>query len=259
MSNSTIQILRSYSNTAPQSLLDGELAYSFVANTLYIGSNTYGIIAISDQATANLARNLANTKVNKSGDNLTGPLYFTVNPSISNLGFGAIQDPSGYTADVFVDQQGVAQLNWSNTNFVYVDGVTASIQSPNVLISAETTGNAKILVTGGATYNAWTFSQDGHLLWPDGTYQNTAFVGYATDNVARDTANASFIQANTPSYVANSASVYANSAFLKANTPSDVANSAASYANAAFAAANTAASEPNALAAWSRICFSPSV
>jgi hypothetical protein len=66
--------------------------------------------------------------------------------------------------------------------------------------------------------------------------------------------NAAFLQANTPSNVANSAASYANSgfavanssagyansAFLRANTPSDVANSAASYANSAFISANAA-------------------
>ena len=44
--NTTIQILRSYSNTAPSTLEDGELAYSFVSNTLFIGSNTNQIISI---------------------------------------------------------------------------------------------------------------------------------------------------------------------------------------------------------------------
>lgn len=53
-------------------------------------------------------------------------------------------------------------------------------------------------------------------------------------------ANAAFLQANTPSYTANSAASYANSAFLAANTPSNVANSAASYANSAFGKANSA-------------------
>ena len=37
MANTTIQILRSYANTAPPVLEDGELAYSFVSNTLFIG------------------------------------------------------------------------------------------------------------------------------------------------------------------------------------------------------------------------------
>lgn len=46
MANTTIQILRSYSNPAPTDLADGELAYSFVSNTLFIGSNTNQIISI---------------------------------------------------------------------------------------------------------------------------------------------------------------------------------------------------------------------
>jgi hypothetical protein len=74
----------------------------------------------------------------------------------------------------------------------------------------------------------------------------------STDSWGRNQANAAFLQANTPSHVANSAAsyanssfvtansagVYANSAFLAANTPSHVANSAASYANSAFTRAN---------------------
>ena len=48
---STIQILRSYSNTTPTTLDDGQLAYSFVSNTLYIGSNT-GVRIIGDPSTA---------------------------------------------------------------------------------------------------------------------------------------------------------------------------------------------------------------
>jgi hypothetical protein len=59
-------------------------------------------------------------------------------------------------------------------------------------------------------------------------------------SAAFNTANAAFIQANTPSNVANSAASYANSAFLQANTPSHVANSASSYANSAYTQANTA-------------------
>ena len=50
--------------------------------------------------------------------------------------------------------------------------------------------------------------------------------------------NAAFEQANTGSG-SGAAGSYANSAFLQANTPSNVANSASAYANGAFAAANT--------------------
>mgnify|MGYP003343139839 CR=1 FL=1 len=46
MANSVIQILRSYANTAPANLADGELAYSFVSNTLFIGDQYGDVIQI---------------------------------------------------------------------------------------------------------------------------------------------------------------------------------------------------------------------
>jgi hypothetical protein len=46
-SNTHIQILRSYANTAPTTLLDGELAYSFISQTLFIGDVANNVAAIS--------------------------------------------------------------------------------------------------------------------------------------------------------------------------------------------------------------------
>lgn len=46
MANTTIQILRSYANTRPTTLDDGELAYSFASNTLFIGSQFGQIVQI---------------------------------------------------------------------------------------------------------------------------------------------------------------------------------------------------------------------
>lgn len=46
MANTTIQILRSYANTRPSTLEDGELAYSFVSNTLFIGTQYSQIVEI---------------------------------------------------------------------------------------------------------------------------------------------------------------------------------------------------------------------
>jgi hypothetical protein len=60
VSNTSIQILRSYANTRPQTLNDGELAYSFVANTLYIGDRDDKIISIGGLTST---ENLANTIV----------------------------------------------------------------------------------------------------------------------------------------------------------------------------------------------------
>ena len=46
MANTTIQILRSYVNTQPTTLADGELAYSFLSNTLFIGDQSNNVIGI---------------------------------------------------------------------------------------------------------------------------------------------------------------------------------------------------------------------
>ena len=46
MANTVIQILRSYANTRPTTLDDGELAYSFVSNTLFIGTQYNQIVEI---------------------------------------------------------------------------------------------------------------------------------------------------------------------------------------------------------------------
>ena len=60
---SPIQILRSYANTEPTYLLDGQPAYSFVNQTLYIGNTTGAAIVIGGNSvvgTALAAYNEAN-------------------------------------------------------------------------------------------------------------------------------------------------------------------------------------------------------
>jgi len=59
MANTTIQILRSYANTRPSNLEDGELAYSFASNTLFIGDTSNKIIQIGGPGyLANITVNL---------------------------------------------------------------------------------------------------------------------------------------------------------------------------------------------------------
>ena len=61
-SNTVIQILRSYANTKPSSLNDGELAFSFLSNTLFIGDDAGDIIEIGGETyISNVA---ANTVIN---------------------------------------------------------------------------------------------------------------------------------------------------------------------------------------------------
>lgn len=64
MSNTVIQILRSYANTAPTTLADGELAYSFAANALYIGDNAGRVILIGGSSFAqNVTVAVANVSI----------------------------------------------------------------------------------------------------------------------------------------------------------------------------------------------------
>jgi hypothetical protein len=59
MANTVIQILRSYANTRPTTLDDGELAYSFVSNTLFIGTQYNQIVEIGGpNYIANVSPNL---------------------------------------------------------------------------------------------------------------------------------------------------------------------------------------------------------
>jgi len=61
MSNTHIQILRSRNIPAPLNLVDGELAYSFVSNTLFIGAATYtganNILKVGGQYYTNIIDN----------------------------------------------------------------------------------------------------------------------------------------------------------------------------------------------------------
>ena len=59
MANTVIHIKRSYANSSPLTLKDGELAYSFVSNTLFIGDNSDDIIPIGGPGyLANVTLNL---------------------------------------------------------------------------------------------------------------------------------------------------------------------------------------------------------
>jgi hypothetical protein len=110
---------------------------------------------------------------------------------------------------------------------------TSTFTGATAEITVDTT-KSTIVVHDGSTAGGFALARESALS------SNVASI-----TSAFNAANAAFLQANTPSYTANSAASYANSAFLSANTPSYTANSAASYANSGFAVANSAASYAN--------------
>jgi len=209
MANTLIQLKSSTSNAAPIVLDVAEPAYSYVSNTLFIGTAAgNGVLPIGGQfyvaqqelifAKTNAAFAAANTG---SGAASAG--------SYANSAFLVANTPN-YVAN--------SAASYANAGFAVANSAASYANSS--FLSANTPSN----VANSAAL-----------------YANSAFAAAnnASDTWVRNQANAAFLQANTPSYTANSAALYANSAFLQANTPSYVANSAAAYANGAFAAANT--------------------
>ena len=142
-------------------------------------------------------------------------------------------------ANSFMIRQSIGGINVS-TNLIHV--------SPTGVISLNDEAQGK---TSGVLF--WKVPED--IVNTDYVYQNAnnpstmrGIIRIEQNiGVVQNIANAGYVQANTPSHVANSAGTYANGAFVQANaafivanTPSHVANSAAIYSNGSFVQANAA-------------------
>jgi hypothetical protein len=205
-------------------------------NVLNVGNNDIIFPGIIAQFVGNnesyLQVNLQNLKSNGSTDYVATADIGTDTVNYIDMGIaGSTDEDPSYPIIKPMD------------GYVYVQGNTSTTVGGNLLFGTITTHRDISFFQGGTGANnvvaKFVYNSGLHLLqkpitFADGTSQNTSFAGAAT------AANAAFLQANTPSHVANSAALYANGAFLQANTPSHVANSAALYANGAFTKANNA-------------------
>ena len=87
MSNTHIQILRSYTTTTPTTLKDGELAYSFISNTMFIGDHSNDIIKVGGQYYTNVidsstSTNTPSTIVLRDSNGTTNVTIATVDGGI---------------------------------------------------------------------------------------------------------------------------------------------------------------------------------
>ena len=246
----TLQFKR-YANTVVANTTGaaGELIIETTNNivTVHTGTIAGGVRMTSESYVANIS----NTKVNKSGDTMTGNLTFSRGGGIlGNIGqneitmtSNVINDLSGFTAY----GSGVAQI-YANT-FVQL-----------------------VANTGGVTTSIWNFNTNGTITFPDNTVQKTAAnvipafdkansanilaqSAYNGSNIAFGHANAAFNSANVIVAINtsqnNSINLVSNTtqaAFNTANTGSNTAqaafntaNTASNNATLAFAAANSAA------------------
>ena len=134
---------------------------------------------------------------------------------------------------------------YANGAFAAANAATATDTTQNNSITAAfNTANASFTVANNAVTSA-----NGTIIW---NTANAAFLAAnsatATDTTQNNSITAAFLQANTPSHVANSAASYANSAFAAANsataidtTQNNSITAAFNTANASFLVANGAA------------------
>ena len=175
MANTLIQIKSSTSNAAPTTLNVAEPAYSYVSNTLFIGTTgSDGVIAIGGQfyvdqqsqifaktnaafaaansgsgatsagSYANSAFATANTKLSSSGGTITGPISGLGNSKLDFTTFGSNTVYLTTTND--------------DSTALFMGAVTADLYAhTNISIRANT----------GGTSQAWTFGAEGTLTLPE--------------------------------------------------------------------------------------------
>lgn len=120
--------------------------------------------AAADNTFVQSAFDTANTKISKSGDVMNGWLYF--DSVLGNTALGVVQFNNGI--DVFANSSAYyAQLNWANTNYVYVDGSGAYLQPGNGGgVTAYGNSNLIEIYSNG---NSWLFDGNTATLKTPGT------------------------------------------------------------------------------------------
>jgi len=231
MANTLIQIRTSTANATPQTLYIGEPAYSYVSNTLFIGTaNGNSVIPIGGQSyiaqqqliynTANAAFAAANTSAGASSSGSYANSAFAVANSASiyaNAAFAAANSAS----DTWVRNQANAAFIQANASFVQAN--TPSY----VANSAATYANGAFEAANSAQQNATSAS----------LYANAAFTQANTVNTssqsAFDKANSANVLAQAAYDAANSAgsSTFTQAAFNKANSANVLAQASYDYAN----------------------------
>ena len=175
MANTLIQIKSSTSNAAPTTLNVAEPAYSYVSNTLFIGTTgSNGVIAIGgqfyvDQQSQIFAKTNAAFAAANSGSGATSAgsyansAFATANTKLSSSG-GTITGPISGLGNSKLD------FNTYGSNTVYL--TTTSDDSTALFMGAVTAdlyANTSITIranTKGTSQN-WTFGEDGSLTLPE--------------------------------------------------------------------------------------------
>ena len=187
----------------------------------FLQANTPSFTANSAASYANAAFTRANNSINaNTGGTITGDLSITGNLTVTGL-----TTYTNTTTLLIAD------------NIITVNAAINQASQPAV--------NAGIEVDRGAQPNSSFLWIETSGKWAANNGNGSIFI--ASDSV-ESYANSAFAAANAATATDTTQNNSITAAFLQANTPSHVANSAAIYANGAFTAANSAATVADILA-----------
>jgi hypothetical protein len=246
------QILRSYSNTAPSFLEDGQLAYSFVANTLYIGKSVGGVNSVVQIIDSDITKDLQ-IVFNAANNAQNTATLASVNTVTLKVEVDAVEANVDYLFGIQTTQNNRITFASNKANSAYelanIANTLATTAAANA-ISANVAAQSALSTVVAANTVAYSASANTVTLQPQvaGALTDiTVLYGIdATQNtrlghVERAAANA-YIQANTANVVAYSASAntialqpYTTSAYAAANS----AQTAVTYTQGGLDRANT--------------------
>lgn len=246
---SLIQIKTSIANSAPTTLELGEQGYSYVSNTLFIGTaNGDGVLVVGGQAyidrlnssyaqantgtiTAQAAFNAANNvgpqiqpahdKANSafdkanSANNLAQAAYNQANTKFASAG-GTISGDVTVSGNLTVIGSNV----YANTETVLIKDNIITLNA-SIGSSATPAANAGIEIDRGASSNAYLIWDEGNDKW---VYSSDGATYYTIADAGR--LDSAFAQANSSYSAANN--VYGNTVVLGANTTGVLVSNAVS-------------------------------
>ena len=276
VSNSSILIKRSSATARPSSLKSGELAYSYLSNTIFIGTSdgtstlNVGGQYYTSQIDSATSSNSPNTIVKRDA---AGNSYFG-NVIVSGYITGQIQGIASAANSLYYSQNfGIAGGDISASNIAF-NGTNSVIlmASLNTVpgLSSGTVGsatsipviqygaNGRILSVSSVTVSA---NYQPAFDWANVAYNsansasNTAFSAYSRANAAYNQANSAYSLASTAESDAQTGITNAAQAYSAACTALAVAQSAYSQDNLVFTVANSAYDKANSAGVFANGAF----
>jgi hypothetical protein len=229
MANTVIQFKQSFINAAPISLNVGEPAYSFVSNTLFIGTpGNNGFVKIgglSEVLRLDEAFHAANSA------------FIKTNASFGHANSAFIHANAAYTSQNASGQYANGAYAHANSAYANANGAFAAANGAYIQANA-VFSNANSYITYNEGVNV---RQNNNII----VALDSANAAHSNSNGAFAAANAAYIQANSAFIKTNSAFGHANAAYISQNATGQYANSAFIKTNSAFGHANSGFNHAN--------------